>query len=100
MINSPAPPPWERGITTARCLEHAHPAPFAGCRCGIYAAVEGTLDPLPGYLADTAFDDAAWAFAEVGCSGRVFLDARGIRCEEASLLRIAVAEESFAVADE
>ncbi|HJU01751.1 MAG TPA: hypothetical protein VJ966_11170, partial [Actinomycetes bacterium] len=54
MIHSPAPPPWQPGRTVARCLEHDHAAPAPGCRCGIYAAIEGTLDSLPGYLLDTA----------------------------------------------
>ena len=100
MIHSPAPPPWQTGFTVARCLEHDHPAPAPGCRCGIYAAIEGTLDSLPGYLLDTAYDGDPWAFAEVACSGRVFLDARGLRCEEALVARIALAEGSFASADE
>jgi hypothetical protein len=94
MIHSPAPPPWQPGVTVARCLEHDHAAPAPGCRCGIYAAIEGTLDSLPGYLLDTAYDGDPWAYAEVACSGRVFLDARGLRCEAA------LAEGSFANADE
>jgi hypothetical protein len=100
MIHSPAPPPWQPGFTVARCLEHDHPAPAPGCRCGIYAAIKGTLDSLPGYLLDTGYDGDAWAYAEVACSGRVFLDARGLRCEEAQVVQIALAEESFASADE
>jgi hypothetical protein len=100
MIHSPAPPPWQPGFTVARCLEHDHPAPAPGCRCGIYAAIEGTLNSLPGYLVDTAYDGDPWAYAEVACSGRVFLDARGLRCEEALVVQIAFAEESFANADE
>ena len=100
MIHSPAPPPWPPGLTVARCLEHDHPAPAPGCRCGIHAAIQGTLDSLPGYLLDTAHDGDPWAYAEVACSGRVFLDARGLRCEEAFVLQIALAEESFATADE
>jgi hypothetical protein len=100
MIHSPAPPPWPPGLTVARCLEHDHPAPAPGCHCGIYAVIEGTLDSLPGYLVDTAYDGDPWAYAEVACSGRVFLDARGLRCEEALVLQIALAEESFAIADE
>jgi hypothetical protein len=83
-----------------RRLEHDHAAPAPGCRCGIYAAIEGTLDSLPGYLLDTAYDGNPWAYAEVACSGRVFLDARGLRCEEALVVQIALAEESFANVDE
>lgn len=100
MIHSPAPPPWHSGFTVARCLEHDHAAPAPGCRCGIYAAIEGTLDSLHGYLLDTAYDGDPWTYAEVACSGRVFLDARGLRCEEALVVQIALAEESFASADE
>jgi hypothetical protein len=100
MIHSPAPPPWEPGITVARCLENNHAAPAPGCRCGIYAAIDGTLDSLPGYLVDTAYDSDPWTYAEVACSGRVFLDARGLRCEEALVSRIALVEQSFASPDE
>jgi hypothetical protein len=96
MIHSPAPPPWQTGRMTARCLEHDHAAPAPDCRCGIYGAIEGTLDSLPGYLLDTSYDVDPWAYAEIACSGRVFLDARGVRCEEALLVRIALVEESFA----
>jgi hypothetical protein len=85
----------------ALCAPMIHsPAPAPGCRCGIYAAIEGTLDSLPGYLLDTAYDGDPWAYAEVACSGRVFLDARGLRCEEALVVQIALAEASFANADE
>jgi hypothetical protein len=100
MIHSPAPPPWPPGFAVARCLERDHAAPAPGCRCGIYAAIEGTLDSLPGYLLDTAYDGDPWAYAEVACSGRVFLDARGLRCEEALVVQIVLAEGSFASADE
>ena len=100
MIHSPAPPPWKPGITVARCLEHHHAAPAPGCRCGIYAAIEGTLDSLPGYLVDTAYESDPWTYAEVACSGRVFLDARGLRCEEALVSQIALVEKSFASPDE
>jgi hypothetical protein len=100
MIHSPRPPPWKTGVNVAQCLEHDHAAPAPGCRCGIYAAIEGTLDSLPGYLVDTAYDSDPWTYAEVACSGRVFLDARGLRCEEAMLVRIALVEESFASTDE
>lgn len=92
MIHSPAPPPWEPGVTVARCLEHDHAAPAPQCRCGIYAAVEGTLDSLPGYLRDNPHDRDPWAYAEVACSGRVFVDFRGVRVERAEVVRIALAE--------
>jgi hypothetical protein len=92
--------PWQPEFTVARCLEHDHAAPAPGCRCGIYAAIEGTLDSLSGYLRDTAYDGDPWTYAEVACSGRVFLDARGLRCEEALVVQLALAEGSFASADE
>jgi hypothetical protein len=93
MIRDPEPPPWERAPYSAVCIERAHPAPARGCRCGVYAAVEGTLDSLPGYLLDNADDDDPWAYAEVACSGRVFVDMRGVRAERAEIVRIALAEE-------
>jgi hypothetical protein len=83
MYHDPDPPPWPDVGSVASCYED-HPAPAAGCRCGIYAAVPGTLDSLPGYLRDTAYDDDLWAYAEIACSGRVFVDMRGVRAERAS----------------
>jgi hypothetical protein len=100
MIHSPSPPPWLSSLGIAQCIEHDHRAPAAGCRCGIYGAVEGTLDSLPGYLNDTTHDRDPWAYAEIACSGRLFLDARGVRCEEAKLTQIALVEGSFATSDE
>jgi hypothetical protein len=100
MIHSPAPPPWAPGPALAVCFESDHAAPAPGCRCGIYGAVEGTLDSLPGYLLDTRYDGDPWAYAEIACSGRIFLDARGVRCEQALLVRLALAEESFPAAVE
>lgn len=32
----------------ATCYDVDHPAPAPGCRCGLYAAIEGTLDSLSG----------------------------------------------------
>ncbi len=94
MIHSPRPPSWSPGIARAECLNGSHAAPHPGCRCGIYGAVDGTLDSLPGYLCDTSYDKDPWAYGEIACSGRVFLDARGIRCEEARLVQVAVVEDS------
>jgi hypothetical protein len=91
MYHDPDPPPWPGAMSTASCYE-GHPAPAPGCRCGIYAVVEGSLDSLPGYLLDTAYDGDPWAYAEVACSGRVFVDERGVRAERAEVLRIALAE--------
>jgi hypothetical protein len=49
-----------------------------------------TLDPLPGYLRDTAYEQDPWAYAEIACSGRVFVDMRGVRAEHARLVCIAL----------
>ncbi|GAA4460270.1 hypothetical protein [Phytohabitans houttuyneae] len=89
MYHDPGPPPWPAVGSVATCSE-GHPAPAAGCRCGIYAAVPGTLDSLPGYLLDTAHDGDMWAYAEIACSGRVFVDMRGVRAERAEIVRIAL----------
>ena len=40
----------------ATCYDHDHPAPAPSCRCGLYVAIEGTLDSLAGYLLDSAHD--------------------------------------------
>jgi hypothetical protein len=55
----------------------------------------GTLDSLPGYLLDTAHIEEPWGYAEVACSGRVFVDRRGIRAERAVIMRLARATESW-----
>jgi hypothetical protein len=89
MYHNPDPPPWPDVDSVAGCYED-HAAPAAGCRCGIYAVVPGTLDSLPGYLLDTAHDEDLWAYAEVACSGRVLVDMRGVRAERAEVLRIAL----------
>jgi hypothetical protein len=73
----------------AVCYEADHPAPAAGCRCGLYAAVEGTLDSLSGYLRDSAHDRDPVVYAEVACTGRVFVDVRGIRAQRIEILRLA-----------
>jgi hypothetical protein len=89
MYRDPDPPPWPDVGSVASCYE-AHPAPAPGCRCGIYGAIAGTLDSLPGYLLDTAADGGLWAYAEIACSGRVFVDMRGVRAERAEIVRIAL----------
>src|SRR5919199_668175 len=94
MYHDPDPTPWPQATQVATCYER-HPAPAPGCRCGIYGSVRGTLDSLPGYLHDTAHDDDPWAYAEVACSGRVFVDARGVRAEHAEVLRIALPESCW-----
>ncbi|HZS30468.1 MAG TPA: hypothetical protein VFA37_04365 [Gaiellaceae bacterium] len=93
MYDDPDPTPWPKAKTAACTEPHAAPAPR--CRCGLYAAIEGTLDSLPGYLRDNRHDEDPWAFAEVACSGRVFVDMRGVRAERAEIVRIALAEECW-----
>jgi hypothetical protein len=82
-------PLWPHPEAEAACHK-GHPAPAPGCRCGIYGAVAGALDSLPGYLCDTAYEHDPWAYAEIACYGRVFVDMRGVRAEHARLLRIAL----------
>jgi hypothetical protein len=76
----------------AWCYELDHAAPAPGCRCGLYAAVEGTLDSLAGYLSDSSHDQDPSVFAEVACNGRVFVDKRGVRAEAMEILRLALPE--------
>ena len=73
----------------AVCYERDHPAPAPGCRCGLYAALDGTLDSLFGYLHDSAHDNDPPIYAEVACTGRVFVDARGARAQRIEVLRLA-----------
>jgi hypothetical protein len=94
MYHDPDPPPWPEVRSVASCY-NGHPAPAPGCRCGIYAAVAGTLDSLPGYLLDTAHDDDPWAYAEIACTGRVFVDMRGVRAERADIVRIALPDADW-----
>lgn len=77
---------------TERCYERAHPAPAPGCRCGLYVAVDGPLDSLVRYLADSARDRAPPIYAEVGCTGRAFVDRRGVRVEQLTVTRLATSE--------
>jgi hypothetical protein len=95
MYHDPEPPSWPDVGGQATCYED-HSAPAPGCRCGIYGAIEGTLDSLPGYLSDTAYDRDPWVYAEIACFGRVFVDMRGVRAERAEILRIAVPETVWA----
>jgi hypothetical protein len=73
----------------ATCYEAKHPAPAPGCRCGLYAAVDGTLDSLSGYLRDSAHDRDPAIYAEVACIGRVLVDARGVRAQRVKVIRLA-----------
>jgi len=92
MFHDPKHPPWPEARSTATCSED-HEAPAAGCRCGIYAAIEGTLDSLPGYLFDTAYERDPWAYAEIACTGRIFVDMRGVRAQYAEVTRIALPDD-------
>jgi hypothetical protein len=94
MYHDPESPPWPQVGSEASCYE-GHAAPAPGCRCGIYAAVDGTLDSLPGYLLDTAYERDPWTYAEVACTGRVFVDMLGVRAERAEVLRIALPDEGW-----
>lgn len=87
-------PLWPARRSVAVCYED-HEAPAPGCRCGIYGAVEGMLDSLPGYLYDTAYETDPWAYAEIACYGRVFVDMRNVRAQHASLCRIALPETCY-----
>src|SRR5215472_10393731 len=73
----------------ATCYQAEHTAPAPGCRCGLYAAIEGTLDSLSGYLSDSAHDRDPPIYAEVACTGRVFVDLRGVRAQRIEILRLA-----------
>ena len=73
----------------AICYEAGHPAPAPGCRCGLYAAIDGTLDSLSGYLSDSSHDRDPPIYAEVACTGRVFVDLRGVRAQRIEILRLA-----------
>ncbi len=79
----------------ATCYDHDHPAPAPFCRCGLYAAIEGTLDSLTGYLLDSAHDHDPAVYAEVACTGRVFVDMRGLRAERIRVLRIAASPSAW-----
>jgi hypothetical protein len=85
-------PDFERFLSRtieATCYEREHSAPAPGCRCGLYAALDGTLDSLSGYLRDSAHDTDPPIYAEVACTGRVFIDARGVRAQRIEVLRLA-----------
>jgi hypothetical protein len=73
----------------AICYQIEHPAPAPGCRCGLYAAIKGALDSLPGYLSDSAHDPDPRIYAEIACTGRVFVDSRGVRAQRIEILQLA-----------
>jgi hypothetical protein len=84
----------------SRRHDRAHPAvalPGSGGDLlqGTPGAVTGTLDSLPGYLCDTAYEHDPWAYAEIACYARVFVDMRGVRAEHARLVRIALPDTGW-----
>jgi hypothetical protein len=89
LIHNPGFERFPSKIIDAVCYQADHPAPAPGCRCGLYAAIDGTLDSLSGYLADSAHDRDPPIYAEVACTGRVFVDARGVRAQRIEILRLA-----------
>jgi hypothetical protein len=89
LIHNPHFERFPSRIVDAICYQAEHPAPAPGCRCGLYAAIEGTLDSLSGYLSDSAHDRDPPIYAEVACTGRVFLDVRGVRAQRIEILRLA-----------
>jgi hypothetical protein len=83
------------GGSSSTCYDQAHRAPAPGCRCGLYAAIEGTLDSLSGYLIDSAHDRDPPVYAEVACTGNVFVDMRGARAERIEVLRLATSPSAW-----
>jgi hypothetical protein len=95
LIHDPDFEAYPSRVIVARCYEHDHCAPAPSCRCGLYAAIEGTLDSLAGYLLDSAHDHDPAIYAEVACSGRLFVDKRGVRAERIEVLRLAASPSSW-----
>jgi len=89
LIHNPDFERFPSRIIHAICYQAEHPAPAPGCRCGLYAAIDGTLDSLSGYLSDSAHDRDPPIYAEVACTGRAFVDSRGIRAQRIEILRLA-----------
>jgi len=89
LIHNPDFERFPSPIIHAICYQAEHPAPAPGCRCGLYAAIDGTLDSLSGYLSDSGHDHDPPIYAEVACTGRVFVDSRGIRAQRIEILRLA-----------
>ena len=89
LIHNPGFETFPSRTIDAICYQADHLAPAPGCRCGLYAAIEGTLDSLSGYLSDSAHDHDPPIYAEVACTGRVFIDLRGVRAQRIDILRLA-----------
>jgi hypothetical protein len=89
LIHNPGFERFPSRTIDAICYQAEHPAPAPACRCGLYAAIDGTLDSLSGYLGDSAHDRDPPIYAEVACTGRAFVDLRGVRAQRIEILRLA-----------
>lgn len=89
LIHNPVFERFPSKTIQAICYQADHSAPASGCRCGLYAVIDGTLDSLSGYLSDSAHDRDPPVYAEVACTGRVFVDSRGVRAQKIEILRLA-----------
>lgn len=99
LIHDPGFEAFPSRVIRATCYELDHAAPAPGCRCGLYAEVEGTLDSLSGYLLDSAHDVDPPIYAEVACTGRVFVDFRGVRAEQIEVRRLVTSDSLWADLD-
>ncbi len=95
LIHNPDFEQFPSTVIVATCYDHDHPAPAPMCRCGLYAAIDGTLDSLAGYLLDSAHDHDPAVYAEVACTGRVFVDMRGVRAERIRVLRVGASPSAW-----
>ena len=95
LIHNPGFEQFPSKQIVATCYDQDHRAPAPGCRCGLYVAIEGTLDSLAGYLLDSAHDPDPVVYAEVACTGRLFFDKRGVRAERIHILRLAASPAAW-----
>jgi hypothetical protein len=75
--------PWRRGVQSARCGTHDHPAPANGCTCGIYA----WYSPPPRGASAMTPDLVAGA---VALWGQIELHAHGMRAQYAMVVALAL----------
>jgi hypothetical protein len=64
LIHNPGFERFPSRTIEAICYQAEQQAPAPGCRCGLYAAIEGRLDSLSGYLSDSAHDHDPPIYAE------------------------------------
>jgi|SRR5579872_5805579 len=95
LIHNPDYELFPERVIDAVCYQFDHPAPAPQCRCGLYVAIDGTRDSLQGYLVDSAHDRDIPVLAEVACTGRAFLDARGVRVQRLSVTRVATSPDAW-----